>query len=121
MFLFTFMRKRLCLRTTCPEKNLEFQAVWKMGASGERNCQARYEQHVDRAIYLTLVATRCRLGPSSAQLIRKNIQLVPMAITLQLHADASFDSQKCDLKWDRRAKIDLVIVILLISSATLVG
>ena len=44
-----------------------------------------------------------------------------MAITLQLHADTSFDSQKCDPKWDRRAKIDLVIVILLISSETLVG
>ena len=73
MFLFTFMRKRLCLRTTCPEKNLEFQAVWKMGASGERNCQARYEQHVDRAIYLTLVATRCRLGPSSPQFIQRRV------------------------------------------------
>ena len=115
------MRKTLCLRTTCPEKNLEFQAEWKMGASGERNCQARYEQHVDRAIYLTLVATRCRLGPSSAQLIRKSIQLVAMATTLQLHADTCLDSHNRAPKWDCKAKVYFFIVISTISSEVLVG
>ena len=115
------MRKRLCLRTTCVKKNLEFQAVWKRVASGEWNCQARYEQQVDRAIYLTSAVTRCRLGPSSAQLIRKSIQLVCMAITLQLHADTYLDRQKFASKWDRKAQNVLLIVILYISSETLVG
>ena len=92
-----------------------------MDASGEWNCQARYEQQVDRAIYLTTAVAKCRLGPSSARLIRQSLQLVCMAITLQLHADTYLDRQKCASKRDRKAQIFLLIVILYISSETLVG
>ena len=86
-------------------KKLGISSSGKMDASGEWNGQARYAQHVDRAIYLIFAVRRCRLGPSSAQLIRRSFQLVCMAIALRLHADTYFDSHKCASKWDRKAKI----------------
>ena len=82
-----------------------------MDALGKWNRQAKYEQHVDRTIYQISVVTSCHLGPSSAQLIWKSIQLAPMAIPLELHADTCRGSQPCAPKWSLKAKIELFIVI----------